>query len=207
MPNMKRLSKAMTVSQFEKGYWYATALKSFAKSLGIPRVSILRKDQLEDAIKQVLCTGEVGHSTLPARTLSGIRDSATRLKLTTPIANYTNNRETKDFLEREARRLAPGFKRRSGARYRLNRWRETQLAKGLRITYGDLVKKYVHLCKSTSRFTPIPSGRYINFLSEFMAAEKGATMAGALKAWRKLKMLDSEKTYRAWKKHAASRTR
>jgi hypothetical protein len=48
------------------------------------------------------------------------------LQLDLAIILYTNDRETKGFLEREARRLDPAFKRRSGARYRLNRWRDAQ---------------------------------------------------------------------------------
>ena len=47
---------------------------------------------------------------------------------------YTNDKETKDFLEKDAQKFAPGLLRKSGARYRLNRWREEQLVKGVTLT-------------------------------------------------------------------------
>ena len=122
------------------------------------------------------------------------------LRLDLRVVVYSNRRETKDFLEKEAQKLAPGLKRKSGARYRLNRWREEQLAKGVRLTYRQLVKEYVRLSQPDERFAQIPHGRYVNFLSDFFAAEKGATRAEAIKAWKKLKTLDAPKTYRAWVK-------
>jgi hypothetical protein len=132
---------------------------------------------------------------------SGIRDIEKGLSLTLPVVNYTSNRETKDFIVREAKKLEPDLRRRSGARYRLNRWREEQLTKGAKITYGDLVKQYVTLNQTEGRFARIPSGRYINFLSDFLSSENGATKDEALKAWRELKNLDAPKNYQAWKHH------
>ena len=35
-------------------------------------------------------------------------------------------------------------------------------------------------------------------MSDFLAAEKGATREQAMKAWRKLKTLDIPKDYRSW---------
>jgi len=95
----------------------------------------------------------------------------------------------------------PGLKRKSGARYRLNRWREEQLIKGVRITYEDLMKEYITLNQTEERFARIPSGRYINFLSDFLSSENGATRDQALEAWRELKNLDAPKNYHAWKQH------
>jgi hypothetical protein len=37
-------------------------------------------------------------------------------------------------------------------------------------------------------------------MSDFLAAEKGATRERAIKAWRQLKSLDVPKNYRAWKR-------
>jgi hypothetical protein len=45
----KKLSASMTLSQFEHGYWYATQLKDFGETIGIPSASKLRKDRLERA--------------------------------------------------------------------------------------------------------------------------------------------------------------
>jgi hypothetical protein len=50
------------------------------------------------------------------------------------------------------------------------------------------------------RFEKIPHGRYINFVAEFLAAEKGATRAEAIAAWTELKELDVLKDYASWVK-------
>ncbi len=157
----------MTLTQFDNGYWYATELKEFAETIGIPSAGKLRKDELEKAITLFLKTGETRNA-------------------------------TKDFLEREAQKLAPGLKRKSGVRYRLNRWREERLVKGVKLTYGDLVKEYVRLNQTREDFAQIPIRCYVNFLSDFFAAQKGATRAQAMNAWRKLKTLDIPKDYRSW---------
>jgi hypothetical protein len=91
-----KLSPAMTLAQFENGYWYATGLKEFAESIGVPSAHRLRKDELEKP------------------------------------------------------------------------------------------------------FAPIPHGRYINFVRDFFAAEKGATREQAVRAWKELKKLNVPKDYRSW---------
>jgi len=127
------------------------------------------------------------------------------LSLDLPVVNYTSNKETKAFILSEAQKMAPGLKKKSGARYRLNRWREEQLTSGIKITYGDLVKKYVELNQREERFDRIPVDRYIYFLSDFLAAEKGATREQAIAAWKQLKKLDAPKNYRSWKAHKSSK--
>ena len=76
----------MTITEFRHGYWYTVELKSFAAEIGVPHASKLRKDELE----------------------------ALSLKL--PVTVYTNDAETKEFLERQSRRLSPEHKQRSGTR-------------------------------------------------------------------------------------------
>ena len=46
-----------------------------------------------------------------------------------------------------------------------------------------------------------------NFLSDFLAAEKGATREQAIKAWEQLKTLDIPKNYRSWAKSQSSKSR
>ncbi len=191
----------MTVEQFENGYWYATEIKEFAKTIGIPAAGKLRKDELEKEIISFLRTGKIKNSVKRDLRRAGIKDIEKGLTLKLPVVNYTSNKETKDFIVKEALKIAPGLKRRSGARYRLNRWREEQLTAGVKITYRDLVNKYVELNQSEEPFAQVPSGRYINFLSDYLAAEKGATKEKAIKVWKKLKTLDIPKNYRAWKKY------
>ena len=188
----------MTLTQFDNGYWYATELKTFAETIGFPSAGKLRKDELEKAIRLFLKTGEIKNPSKRNLSMSGIKDTQRGLRLDLPVVVYTNDKETKDFLQREAQKLAPGLKRKSGVRYRLNRWREERLIKGVKLTYGDLVKEYIRLNQTKKPFAQIPHGRYINFMSDFLAAEKGATREQAMKAWRKLKTLDVPKNYRSW---------
>ena len=197
----------MSVTQFDTGYWYATELKKFAERIGIPSANKLRKDELERAIKLFLETGKIRSPTKRSLTKSGRKDVERGLRLDLPVVVYTNDKETKDFLERESRKLAPGLKRKSGARYRLNRWREDQIVKGVRLTYGALVSEYVRLNQTTEPFEHIPHGRYINFVADFLAAEKGATREQAIKAWKKLKTLDLPKDYRCWASYQSAKAR
>src|ERR1043166_4147580 len=185
----------MSLTQFDNGYWYALELKDFAKSIGIPFTNRLRKDQLEHQIKRFLKTGKIEISQKRVSSSTTTKDVALGLSLDLPVTTYTNDQETKSFLETEAQRMVPGLKRKSGARYRLNRWREEQITSGLKITYRDLVREYVRLSQVEGRFTQIPHGRYINFLSNFLRAEKGSTRKQAIEAWRKLKTLDLPKDY------------
>jgi hypothetical protein len=188
----------MTVTQFNRGYWYAVELKAFAKKIGIPSAGTLRKDELEQAIKVFLQTRKIVVPTERNLSRSRSKDVERGLSLDLRVDGYTNNKETKDFLEREALRLAPGLKRKSGARYRLNRWREERIAKGLEITYRDLVEEYVRLSQTEGPFARVPHGRYVNFMSDFMRGERNATRTQAIKAWKTLKMLDIPKDYRSW---------
>ena len=202
-----KLSTSMTVTQFDNGYWYTTELKDFAKTIGIPFASRLRKDELEDCIKLFLKTGKIESQTNRSFSIPSTKDVDLGLSLDLPVAAYTNDRKTKDFIEQEARKMAPGLRRKSGARYRLNRWREEKLAKGVRISYGDLVREYVRLNQTKGPFVQIPHGRYINFLGDFLKAEKRATREQALKVWEELKTLDAPKDYRSWKKLQSSKAK
>ena len=198
MKPQTKLSTSMTQAQFDSGYWYATEFKEFAKTIGIPSASKLRKDEMEKAIQVFLKTGKIESPTKRSLSTSGAKDVEQGLSLSLPVAVYTNDKETKDFLEREAQKLVPGLKRKSGVRYRLNRWREEQLVKGVKLSYGDMVKEYVRLNLTKEPFAQIPIDCYINFMSDFLAAERGATRQQALRAWKKLKKLDAPKNYRSW---------
>ncbi|MDH3650414.1 MAG: SAP domain-containing protein [Saprospiraceae bacterium] len=194
-----KLSKSMTIAQFDAGYWYAKEIKAFAKEIGIPSTSRLRKDELEELIKHYLRTNEVKPSARGNLSKDGIKDVEKGLGLNLPIHYYTNDKETKEFIEREALKIAPDHKRKSGARYRLNRWREKQINKGVRITYEDLVLQYIKLNKVKGSFPQAPSGRFVNFLSDFLREEKSATRDEAIHSWNELKKLDLPKNYGAWK--------
>jgi len=188
----------MTLTQFENGYWYQIELKAFAESLGIPSANKLRKDELEKAIVTFLKTGRIQKPTRRNLSRSGVRDYERGLSLTLNIRNYTSNRETKNFIIEAAQKISPNLKARSGVWYRLNRWREDQLTRGIDITYADLVKRYIELNQTEGAFAKIPQDRYVNFMSDFLTHEKGATREQAIIAWKKLKETDVPKNYRSW---------
>src|SRR5713226_994848 len=85
-----KLSTSMTQAQFDNGYWYATELKEFAKTIGIPSASRLRKDELEKAIKVFLKAGKIESPT--QRSLSTSKDVEQGLSLSLPVAVYTNDK-------------------------------------------------------------------------------------------------------------------
>jgi hypothetical protein len=193
----------MTLEEFDHGYWYATHLRSFAAELGIRHRSKLRKDELEASVRGFLRSGKVVPPKRHLGRAAAVKDVERGLSLTLPVLVYTNDVETKEFLERESRRLAPGHKQRSGSRYRLNRWREQQIAVGLKITYGDLVREYVRLNRPDAVHERAPQVCYVNFLSDFFAAQKDAVRADGLRAWAEVKKLDGPNTYQTWKKARA----
>jgi len=195
----------MTEAQFDNGYWYAVEIKAFADEIGIPSAARLRKDELEKLIKHYLRTGAVKNPDRTNLSQSGIRDVDRGLSLKLPVVRYTSNKDTKDFIVAEAMKIAPHLKRKSGARYRLNRWREEQINNGNKITYADLVRQYVHLNTLEGNFPQVPSGRYINFVSDFLSGEKSATREQAMKIWAQIKQLDIPKNYRAWKQYLQSK--
>ena len=193
------LGPAMTVREFENGYWYVDQLRHFAERIGIPAANKLRKDELETAIMAFLRTGEAALPTRRSLRKTGVKDVERGLTLKLRIQHYTSNRETKDFIVEQAHRMAPAVREKSGVWYRLNRWREEQITSGTRLTYGDLVRRYIALNRM-DRFEKIPHGRYINFVAAFLAANKGAARAEAVAAWTALKKLDVPKDYASWVK-------
>ena len=191
------LSPMMTLRDFENGYWYLDQLKNFAERISIPNAKKLGKDELEKAIVAFLRTGDVTSPTKRLLRKTGIKDVERGLSLKLRIENYTSNRETKNFIVNQARLMAPDVREKSGVWYRLNRWREEQIIRVKRPTYGDLVRQYIALNKK-ARFEKIPHGRYINFVAAFLKSESHATRGDAIAAWKELKELDVPKDYRSW---------
>jgi hypothetical protein len=107
---------------------------------------------------------------------------------------------TKDFIITEANKITPGLKIRSGVWYRLNRWREEHCNSNRVINYGDLVNHFVYLNNPDTELSRVEHGRYINFITDFMKYETGATREEGIQAWHELKQLNSTKHYSEWKK-------
>jgi hypothetical protein len=193
------LSRLMTLREFENGYWYLGELRRFACQIGIPGATKLRKDEIERAIVAFLRTGTVKLPTKRALRKTGVKDLERGLTLSLRIEHYTSNRETKDFIVREARKGAAEVREKSGVWYRLNRWREEQITNGNHPTYRDLVQQYIALNK-VQRFDKVAHGRYINFVAAFLAVGTDSSRADAIAAWAELKTMDIPKNYAAWAK-------
>ncbi|HUK36095.1 MAG TPA: hypothetical protein VLV86_19395 [Vicinamibacterales bacterium] len=115
MSNPKALSRTMTLREFENGYWYREQLKEFAQRIGIPSATKLRKDELEKAVVLFLRTGAAALPTKRALRRTGPKDIERGLHMKLQIQHYTSNRETKDFIIEQGRRIAPGVRRKPGS--------------------------------------------------------------------------------------------
>jgi hypothetical protein len=178
-----------------------TRLGLWQKKLVFINSSKLRKDGLEQLIKHFLRTGQVKNSDRTNVIKTGTKDLDIGLAASLPIINYTSNSQTKNFIKTEAQKIEHGLKIKPGVWYRLNPWRDEQLTKGKRITCGDLINQFIKLNQTDGKFEKVPVGRYINFLSEFLANEKGATKKQAIKVWGQLKKIDIPKDYKSWRKY------
>ena len=186
----------MTIQEFENKYWYMSELKALAKSLKIPVDSKIRKDQLEKMIIQFLETGTVNKKN-SYRSKSRNRDI---LNSHTYVENFSNKKETWEFIHSEMDKRVRGLKPKSGAKYWLNRWIENKLSDGEKITYNDVICEYIRLNKTEGKLPQIPSCKFNNFISDYLANEKNATREAALDAWNKLKDMKVKKDYITWKK-------
>ncbi|MBX2922174.1 MAG: hypothetical protein KF746_08280 [Chitinophagaceae bacterium] len=196
-----KLAKNITEKEFDNGYWYADEIKVFAKQIGIANSSKLRKDELEPLIKFYLRTGKIKNSSRQNVVKTGIKDADIGLTTSLPINNYTNNNQTKNFIIAEAQKTVPNLTIKSGVWYRINRWRDEQATAGKKITYGDLIDQFVTLNQTDGKFKKVAVTRYINFLSDYLVNEKGATRQQAINEWKKLKTMDIKKDYKSWKQN------
>ena len=187
----------MTTKEFENNYWYMSELKALAKSFKIPFNSKIRKDQLEKMIIQFLETGTVSKKQV-------VRSKSPNIDIlnnNSCVENFCNSKETWAFIHREMDCLAHGLKPKSGAKYWLNRWIENKLSSGEKLTYGDVICEYIRLNKTEEKLPQIPSCKFNNFISDYLANEKNGTREEALKAWNELKDMKIKKDYITWKKN------
>ena len=187
----------MTIKEFENTYWYMSELKALAKSLEIPFDTKIRKDQLEDMIIQFLETGTVKKK----NSFRGKSRNRDILNNHSYVENFSNKKETWEFIHSEMDRRVRGLKPKSGAKYWLNRWIENQLSHVEKITYNDVICEYIRLNKTEGKLPQIPSCKFNNFISDYLANEKNATREDALQAWNRLKDMKAKKDYITWKKN------
>lgn len=203
---VKKLTKHISEEEFEINYWYAKDLKEFAKKIGIPNSSKLRKDELEKLIKHFLKTGEIKELKRKNVIKKGKKDTEIGLTKSLPIHYYTSNKTTKNFIISEAKKIVPELKVKSGVWYRINRWRDKKITNEQKITYGDLINQFVKLNQTDEPFKKIPSTLFNNFVSDYLKNENGATRPDALKRWEELKTLKIKKNYKSWKRYSEDKS-
>jgi len=187
----------MTTKEFENKYWYMSELKALAKSLGVPFDPKIRKDQLEKMVIQFLETGMVSKKQM-------VRSKSRNIDIlnnNSYVENFSNRKETWEFIHSEMYSRVPELKPKSGAKYWLNRYVENKLSNGEKITYNDVIYEYIRLNKTEGKLPQIPSCKFNNFISDYLANEKNGTREEALKAWNELKDMKIKKNYITWKKN------
>ena len=187
----------MTTKEFENKYWYMSELKVLAKSLGVPFDPKIRKDQLEKMVIQFLETGMVSKK----QVFRNKNRNIDILNNNSYVENFSNRKETWEFIHSEMNSRVPGLKAKSGAKYWLNRWIENKLSNSEKITYNDIICEYIRLNKTEGKLPQIPSCKFNNFISDYLANEKNGTREEALKAWNELKDMKIKKNYITWKKN------
>ena len=194
-----KLSKNITLEEFDNNYWYAIDLKCFAKEIGVKGAKNTRKDQLEVIIRRFIITGEVSKVEATLKKEVTYKDyDGSELKMNTQVENYCSNKITKSFILAAAKKIQPDLPKKSGVWYWINRWREEQL-KNNKLTYGDIVHQFIELSNKAEKLPRIPSTKFNNFITDFLAANMG-NRHDALIAWEQLKSINIPKTFEAWKK-------
>lgn len=189
----------MSVEEFNNSYFYAVELKTFAKTLGIT-VGSLKKNELEAHIRAYL-SGDTEIELPKSVSNRKTKEKRDRLQLDQPVVNYVSDQTTKAFLILEIEARDSQIRRKSGQWYWLNAWRKQQVLSNNPITYRDLVNKLYELMTTTGRLPQIPSTRFNNFITDFLAdpVNQGKTKTDAVKQWELLKEQPIPKTYLDYK--------
>jgi hypothetical protein len=192
---MPKLRRNMSVQEFDDNYFYLNDLTKFAASLGIPTGG-QRKLELEAAIRMYLTTGRIDGAK-SKRSARGARDL---LGPDVIIMNYVDDGSTKQYLLGEVRKMNPALAAKSGQWYWINDWRREQKSKGKQITYGNLAQRLRELMSAKGRLPQIPSARYNNFVTDYLADGKntGKSKKNAIDAWYVIKETPGPKTYAAY---------
>src|SRR5699024_5886866 len=128
--------------------------------------------------------------------------SRDRLSPDSYVVNYVSDKATKTFLKEEISKRAPDLKDKSGQWYWLNDWRKEQIRNNRKITYRELIDRLYELMTTKGRLPRIPSTRFNNFITDFLAApeNEGATRQEAMDEWERLKKMPVQKNYQEYKK-------
>lgn len=193
----------MSLNEFDNGYFYALALKQFAREIGIV-VGNLRKIELEHLIRECLLTGRApSRKHVLQRKTGQPRD---RLATDAVVVNYVGDESTKTFLLKCVHAKGPGLGNKSGQWYWLNDWRRKKQGALARFLYLDLANHLRELMQTEGRLPQIPSARMNNFMTDLRAdpLSAGTSREDAMKAWMWLKQQHGPKTYAEYRRRLSN---
>jgi hypothetical protein len=182
-------STISTPDDLQHYYWKKGDLISFCKSHLLPTQGA--KADLTERIRIYLSTGDrISYQT---RKKQKMRDSSTTLTKNTMVKNYNNDAETRKF-----------FVEHLGKKFKFNEYLR-QFTKAEKIqpnmTYGDLIDGWIAFenTRKDLNATIAPQFEYNQFIRDFFAHEKGATLAKAISGWKAIINKKGPRTYKFFK--------
>ncbi len=186
MATRPKLTRQISVADFESHYWLKTELIKFCKANDLSTIG--SKQEQAKRIEIFIATG---HRIKPKIVKPISRDSLHPIKIDTPVKYYKNDSITRQF-----------FVSYIGEHFRFNAYLrqftdKNNITPGL--TYGDLVTGW--LAEESKRSNPQyqthieKQFEYNQFIRDFFANEKGSSQADAVKAWKIVKAQSGAKTY------------
>lgn len=192
--NIKRpkLTNRLDPKTFKECYFLKAELTNFCKENRLSTAGM--KPEISERIYQFLKTGKKIKFTQEKNTSC---DSDKLLTPKTVVVNYKNDPATRDFF---IKHIGKHFKFSA----RVNIFRKAAIAKGEKITYGDLIKEWLkehELRKNKSIKLPImKSCEYNQFTRDYYAENPHAPRKSVIAAWKQARILAGEHTYKHWAK-------
>lgn len=183
MSNLRpNLSKDTLSSEFESFYWEKKELIQFCKEHGIPSTG--GKIDISKRISHFLNTGNIKKT--QKSSFTSPPDSSKPITKNTPVVHYKNDAVTREFFQKE---IGPKF----GFNYYLRQFAKQQ--NNGSITYGDLVEGYKQSLLA-KKPTIDKQFQYNQFTRDYFASEPNPTREGCLQAWKKVRSIKGETTYK-----------
>ncbi len=176
------LSKKLTVDEFKKFYWEKKELIAFCRDHKIPTQG--GKIDLENRIIYYLETGKI--KTIKKIVRLGDWDSSKNIIKQTPVINFKCDALTRKFFTSER-----------GDKFKFNQYLR-EFAKQPNdgtITYGDLVDGW-KVSQIKKKKIIDKQFQYNQFQRDFYAHDKNETRSECLKAWRLVRSVEGEATYK-----------
>ncbi len=186
-----KLSRSLALDEFQSHYWLKAELVAFCKENGLSALGL--KEVIAHRIAVFLGTG----SKLKPKRVKAARDRDSLRMITreTLVVTYKNDAKTRVF-----------FVSQIGKHFHFDHYLrqftdKNNITNGL--TYGDLVDGW--LAEERKRKDPNYQSKigeqfeYNKFTRDFFQNEKGKSRLEAINAWKLVKSIPGEKTYRRYR--------